>query len=75
VYLSYLMLRALAPCELTAAQQREEDERLGRMAAAVARCRRHGIARVHAVAIMPFRGGRQPESFRNGPARRAPDRA
>jgi hypothetical protein len=75
VYLSYLMLRALASSDMTAAQQREADERLGQMAAAVARSRRHAVARVHSVVNVPIRGGHQTASFRKDPARRVPDRA
>jgi hypothetical protein len=47
-----LMLRPLTPQNITAAQQRETDEQLGEVVAAVAR-RTHQLAtRAHAVAAM-----------------------
>jgi hypothetical protein len=53
VYLSYQMLSNLAPREMTADEQREIDEQLGQLAAAVARWGHRVAAQVHAVAGSP----------------------
>ncbi len=72
MYPSYLMLRSLAPLDITGPQQREADEQLGQIAAAVARRRRRVAARAHAIAARPGRGKRPSVTFRNDhPARGA----
>jgi hypothetical protein len=71
VLLPYQMLRNLAPREMTADQQREADEQLGQIAAAVARSGRRVTAQVHAVSALAARDGHQRPAFRkSGPARR-----
>lgn len=77
MYLSDQMLRNLAPRETTASQQRENDEYLGQIAAAMARWSHRVAARVQAVAALPSRHGYQPTAFRKAdPTRhRAPHRA
>jgi hypothetical protein len=60
VYATHLMLRALAPQDMTAAQQREASEQLGKVAAALARSRRRLAGRAHAVATMLTSGDGQP---------------
>jgi hypothetical protein len=52
VYLPYQMQRNLAPREMTANQQREADEQLGQLAAAVTRWGHRVAARVHAAAAL-----------------------
>jgi hypothetical protein len=47
-----LMLRPLTPQNITAAQQREADEQVGEVVAAVARRTHQLAARAHAVAAM-----------------------
>jgi len=65
MYPSYLMLRTLAPGEMTGSQQRQADEQLGQLAAALARHRRRVAARAHAIAAAPVRGKRPSAAFRN----------
>jgi hypothetical protein len=60
VFQPYLMLRTLAPQNMTAAQQREIDEQLGQVAAAVARCPGDLYQRAHALATRPGRDRRHP---------------
>jgi hypothetical protein len=55
MYLPYLMLRNLAPRGMTAGEQREADEQLGQITAAVARWGRRVAAQAHAVAALPDR--------------------
>ncbi len=50
MYLSYQMLSNLAPREMTAGEQRETDEQLGQIVAAVTRWGHRVTARVHAAA-------------------------
>jgi hypothetical protein len=50
MYVPYQFLRVLAPDGITAAEQREADEQLGRMAAAVGRSRRRFGGRTRALA-------------------------
>ena len=77
MYLSDQMLRNLTPREMTASQQRESDEQLGQIAAALTRWGHRVTAQVHAAAARPGRHGHQPTVFRKaGPAlRRAAHRA
>ena len=71
MYLPYVMLRNLAPPEMTPAEQREADEQLGQTAAALARYGHRVAARVHAAAALAARDGHQRAAFRKtGPARR-----
>jgi hypothetical protein len=58
--MTQLTLRALAPQDMTAAQRREADEQLGRVAAALARSKRRLAGRRYSVAAMPRRGHSQP---------------
>jgi hypothetical protein len=70
MYLSHQMLSNLAPRTTTAGQQREADEQLGQVAAAVARWRHRVAAQVHAVAARPGRHRDQRAAFRKpGPER------
>ena len=59
MYLSDQMLRNLAPREMTASQQRESDEYLGQITAAMARWSHRVAAQVHAVAALPSRHRRR----------------
>ena len=53
----YQMLHNLTPREMTASQQREADEQLGQITAAVTRYGHRIGARVHAVATLTARQG------------------
>jgi hypothetical protein len=55
-----LMQRALAPHDMTAAQQREAAEQLGKIAASLARGRRRLARRTHGMTTMLTRADRQP---------------
>lgn len=71
MYVPYQMLRNLAPQETTPGQQREADEQLGQITAAVTRCGHRVAARVDALAARTARDGHQTAAFRKaGPARR-----
>jgi hypothetical protein len=59
MYVTLMMLRALAPEDMTAAQQREADEQLGKAAAALARSRHRLAGRMRAVATTRSRAGHQ----------------
>jgi hypothetical protein len=59
VLLPYQMLRNLAPREMTAGQQREADEQLGKIAAAVARSGHRVAGPVQGVPVLPARNGHQ----------------
>jgi hypothetical protein len=50
MYVSYQVLRVLAADGMTAAEQREADEQLGRLVAALSRSRRRFAARTQALA-------------------------
>jgi hypothetical protein len=64
MFLPYQMLRNLAPREMTAREQRETDEQLGQIAAAVSRRSHHIAVRVHAMSGLAGRDGHQPTAFR-----------
>ena len=71
MYLSHEMLSNLAPREMTASEQRQADEQLGQVAAAVARWGHRLAAQIHAAATLPAQGGQRPTAFRKaGLARR-----
>jgi hypothetical protein len=57
VYMTPLMLRALESQDMTAAQRRQADEQLGRIAASLARCRRRLAGRAHAARMFTGSGG------------------
>jgi hypothetical protein len=58
MYMTLVMLRALAPDDMTAAQQREADEQLGKVAAALARSRHRLAGRVRTAATTRTPPGR-----------------
>jgi hypothetical protein len=57
VYGSYVMLRTVAPQDMTAAEQREAGEQLGRVAASLARGRRRLARRARGAAVMQAGSG------------------
>jgi uncharacterized protein (UPF0254 family) len=56
MYMTGLALRALAPQDMTAAQRRQADVQLGKVAAAMARSRRRLAGWAHSVATTSGRG-------------------
>jgi hypothetical protein len=60
VYGSYVMLRTAAPQDMTAAEQREAGEQLGRVAASLARGRRRLARRARGAAVTQAASCRQP---------------
>jgi hypothetical protein len=69
VYTPYVMLRNLGPREMTAREQREADEQLGRNVAALAGWGHRVAARVHRVAALAARNGHRRAAFRKAPGR------
>jgi hypothetical protein len=67
-----LMQRALAPQDMTAAQQREASEQLGKVAASLARGRRRLARRTRAATTTLTRPGRQPVPLTKVAADRRP---
>ena len=63
MYLPYQMLRNLTPHSATPAEQREADEQLGRIAAAMALSGRRLAGRAHAVAAVRDLAGRRTRAF------------
>jgi hypothetical protein len=64
MYVSHQALRILAPDGMTAAEQREADEQLGRIAAALSRSRSQFAERVRALAGALAPAGHQSAIFR-----------
>jgi hypothetical protein len=64
MFVSYQILRCLAPDGMTAAEQREADEQLGRIAAAVSQSRRRFAERTRALAGVLAATGRWSTIFR-----------
>jgi hypothetical protein len=60
VYGTHLMLRALTPQDITAAEQREASEQLGKVAAALARGRRRLARRAPGAPAMRTTPDRRP---------------
>lgn len=77
MYQPYVMLRPLAPGEMTVSQEREAADQRGQIVAAVTRWGHRVAAQVHAVAVLPPRHGHQPAASRKAGSarRRAPYRA
>jgi hypothetical protein len=61
MYMPYVMLRNLAPGGMTAAEQRQTDEQLGRLVAAMARRGRRVAARTESG--IPIRGWFKPRGL------------
>jgi hypothetical protein len=67
-----LMLRALEAQDMTAAERRQADEQLGKIAASLARCRRRLAGRAHSAARMFTGSGGQPMALAWAGASRRP---